>query len=170
MEHLADHRDRREAGEPGEVDRGLGVAAPLEHAARAGAQREHVARAAGSRSGAASGSRTRRIVMRAVGGADAAARVDVVDRHGERGVAAGARRAAPSAAISSSSSTLGVARHAHEPARPAQHEVDRLGRHPARRHREVALVLAVLVVDDEDHLAAADALAVLRRCVASVMR
>ncbi len=31
-------------------------------------------------------------------------------------------------------------------------------RDPARRHREVALVLAVFVVDDEDHLAAPDAL------------
>ena len=32
------------------------------------------------------------------------------------------------------------------------------GGDPARGHREVALVLAVFVVDDEDHLAAPDAL------------
>ena len=30
VEDLADHRDRRQAGEPGEVDGRLGVAAPLE--------------------------------------------------------------------------------------------------------------------------------------------
>ena len=51
---------------------------------------------------------------------------------------------------------VGRRRHADEPARPAQHEVDRVGGDPARRHLEVALVLAVLVVDDEDHLAAPD--------------
>ena len=51
---------------------------------------------------------------------------------------------------------LGRGRHAHQTPRPAQHEVDRLGGHPLRGHREVALVLAVLVVGDEDHLAPAD--------------
>ena len=58
--------------------------------------------------------------------------------------------------ISSSSSRVGVARHAHEAARPAEHEVDRLRGHPLRGERQVAFVLAVFVVDDEHHLAAPD--------------
>ena len=33
------------------------------------------------------------------------------------------------------------------------HEVDRLGRDRLRRHHEVALVLALLVVEHDDHLA-----------------
>ena len=35
-------------------------------------------------------------------------------------------------------------------------ERDRLGGHELRRHDEIAFVLAVLVVDDDDHLAAGD--------------
>ena len=53
--------------------------------------------------------------------------------------------------------SVAVARHADETARPAQHEVDRLGGDPLRRDREIAFVLAVLVVDDEDHLSATNA-------------
>ena len=40
---LAQHAAGREPGEPGEVDRGLGLAAALEHPARASPQREDVA-------------------------------------------------------------------------------------------------------------------------------
>ena len=45
LHDLADHAGRAHAGEPGEVDRGLGLAGALEHAAGARAQREDVARA-----------------------------------------------------------------------------------------------------------------------------
>jgi hypothetical protein len=41
---LADDAGRVEAGEPREIDRGLGLTAALEHATRARAQGEHVAR------------------------------------------------------------------------------------------------------------------------------
>ena len=51
---------------------------------------------------------------------------------------------------------LGSQREADQPAPLLGHEVDRLGRRELRRHREVALVLAVLVVADDDHLAGAD--------------
>ena len=47
---------------------------------------------------------------------------------------------------------------ADEAARVRGHEVDRLGRRELRRDREVALVLAVLVVDDDDEAAGADVL------------
>ena len=42
---------------------------------------------------------------------------------------------------------------ADEPARVGGHEVDRLGRRELGRDRQVALVLAILVVDDDDELA-----------------
>src|SRR6185312_453604 len=49
-------------------------------------------------------------------------------------------------------------READQPAPLLRHEVDRLGRRELRGEREVALVLAVLVVADDDHLALADVL------------
>ena len=53
---------------------------------------------------------------------------------------------------------LGREREADQAARLLGHEVDRLGRRELRGHRQVALVLAVLVVADDDHLALADVL------------
>ena len=51
VDDLAEHAGRVEAGQAGEVDGGLGVAGPLEHAALAVAQREDVARAGRGRRG-----------------------------------------------------------------------------------------------------------------------
>ena len=47
-------------------------------------------------------------------------------------------------------------RQADQPARLLGHEVDRLRRRELRRHHQVALVLAVFAVADDDHPAAAD--------------
>ena len=47
-------------------------------------------------------------------------------------------------------------READEAAAVLGHEVDRLGRDHLGGHRQIALVLAVLVVDEDDHLAGAD--------------
>ena len=47
-------------------------------------------------------------------------------------------------------------RHADEAAGLFAHEVDRLGGHHLGRHHEVAFVLAVLVVQDDHHLAGAN--------------
>ena len=47
-------------------------------------------------------------------------------------------------------------READEPPPVRRHEVDGLGRHELGGHRQVALVLAILVVDEDDHLAGAD--------------
>ncbi len=47
-------------------------------------------------------------------------------------------------------------RQADEPAAFAHHEVDVLGPHLLGGHDEIAFVLAVLVVDDDDHAARAD--------------
>ena len=49
-------------------------------------------------------------------------------------------------------------RQADQPARLLGHEVDRLRGGELRRHHQVALVLAVLAVADDDHAAAADLL------------
>ena len=47
---------------------------------------------------------------------------------------------------------------ADQPARVGDHEVDRLGRRELRGDHEVALVLAVGIVDDDDEAALADLL------------
>ena len=57
---------------------------------------------------------------------------------------------------SSWSTCSSVEREADEPAPVHRHEVDGLGRDLVGGHREIAFVLAVLVVDQDDHLAGAD--------------
>ena len=154
VQHLADHRDRRQPGETRQVDRGLGVPAPFEHAALTGAEREDVTgpdELVGVRRGVEEPAHG----VGPVGGADPAAGLPVVDRDRERRVAAGGSGRHHRWDVEPVQ-VLGRGGHAHEPARPAEHEVDRFRRDPLRRHREVTLVLAVLVVGDEDHLAATD--------------
>jgi hypothetical protein len=56
-----------------------------------------------------------------------------------------------SSGISSWSSRSGRHRQADQPAAVTRHEVDRLRRDLRGGHRQVALVLAILVVDDHDH-------------------
>ena len=58
----------------------------------------------------------------------------------------------------SSSQRSGVSARQIRPARLLGHEVDRLGRRELRREHQVALVLAVLAVADDDHPPAADVL------------
>ena len=58
----------------------------------------------------------------------------------------------------SCSQRSGGQRQADQPARLLGHEVDRLRRRELRRHHQVALVLAVFAVADDDHAAAADLL------------
>ena len=107
-----------------------------------------------------SGSRARRhrgedgvgpLARRDAGG-DAVARVDA-DREGGpagRAVLVGHHRQAQGGHL-----LLGE-RQADEPAALAGHEVDRLGRDQVGGHGQVALVLAILVVDHDDHAAGAD--------------
>ena len=49
-------------------------------------------------------------------------------------------------------------RQADQPAAVRGHEIDRLRRDALRGDGQIAFVLAVLVVDDDDHLAVADGL------------
>ena len=60
--------------------------------------------------------------------------------------------------ISSSSSRSGVIARQIRPRPCFDHEVDGLRRDLRRRHRQIAFVLAILVVDDDDHLAGANRL------------
>ena len=60
--------------------------------------------------------------------------------------------------ISSSSRRSPGHRQADEPAAVRRHEVDRVGRHRRRRERQIPFVLAVLVVDDDEHPAGAEGL------------
>ena len=137
-------------GEAREVDARLGVAGALEHAAGLGLERvdvaglDEVARAAARVDGDLD--RVRAVVRRDAG-RDALARLDR-DRERRLQRRLVLRRHQVEAELLAA---LGRQREADEAARLLGHEVDRLGRHELRRHHEVALVLAVLVVADDDH-------------------
>ena len=71
----------------------------------------------------------------------------------------GGRRAARPAALQRQLERVGLLlgeRQADQAAAVLGHEVDGLGRDLLGGHGQVALVLAVLVVDEDDHLAGAD--------------
>jgi hypothetical protein len=158
VDDLADHPGRRETGQPREVDRGLGVAGPLEHAALAGPQREHVPRAVEGRA-----------VQALVGqGADGGRSVGGRDpRGGARSEVDGVREGGPlllgvvvphHQREAESVAALTGQRDAEDPRRVAHHEGDVGHRGVLGRHHEVTLILAVLVVDDDDHPAVGDLL------------
>ena len=142
--------------EPGEVDRGLGVAGALEHAAVAVAQREDV-----TGPGEVLGPGVVGRAARARWSTRSAAEMPVlvpcagVDRDGERGalalgVVGDHQREAQLV------EPLPLDGHADHAAGVADHERHRLGRHGLGGHDQVALVLAVGVVDDDHDLAARD--------------
>ena len=139
-------------GEPRDVDRGLGMAGADQHAARARDQREDVAggddmllalrRVDRDRDGA-------RAVARRDAGGDAVARLD---RDGEGGLVAGAVVAAHQVEPELLDALLGE-READQPLAVGCHEVDRARRRHLRGDDEIALILAVLVVDEDEHAA-----------------
>ena len=124
---------------------------------RAGAQREDVARrddvrrrGVGADGGPDGGG--------AVGGGDAAPdAVPRVDRHRERGAERGAVLAHHHGQPELLALVLGE-RQADEPAPVRGHEVDVLGGDALGGDAEIALVLAILVVHQDDHAAGADLL------------
>ena len=151
---LADHRRRRAAGETGEVAAGLGMAGAVEHAAVLRHQRKDVAGlhdVLGTRVGLHRGAHGVRAVVRGDAGGDA---LRSLDGDGEVGAEAGAvvahhQRQAQRLAL------LLREREADQAAAEAGHEVDVLRPHGVGAHEEVALVLAVLVVHEDHHLAGA---------------
>ena len=152
---FADHAGRRQPGDARQVDGRLGLSGAHQHAAVARAQREHVA---GPREVGRLGLRIDRRAHRggAIGRGDAGAGAALgFDRHAERGFE-------PRRVLLDHQRDLELVeplaghRQADQAAAVLGHEVDRLGRHLLGGHRQVAFVLAILVVDDDDHLAAAN--------------
>ncbi len=149
---LADDARRLEPGQDREVDRGLGLAGALQDAPFGRPQREDVARAqevVGAGGRVDRGPDGRGAVGRRDAGRDLAAGLD---RDGEggregRGVLLDHQGQAQRVAA------LGGHRQADQPAAARGHEVDRFRSDPLGGDRQVPLVLALLVVDD-DHEAA----------------
>jgi hypothetical protein len=152
LHDLADHPGRLQAGDARQIDRGLGLAGGPHHPPRPGAPRKDVP---GPRQVVRLGERVDEALdgLGAVEGRNAGGGVFLgVDRYGERrlemgGVVAHHQRQAELVAA------LFGERGADQAARLLGHEVDRLGSHLLGGDHQVALVLAVLVVDDDDHLA-----------------
>jgi len=154
---LADDARGREAGEPCQVDGAFGLPRAHQHAAAPRAQREDVpGRDDVVRAGVGGdGGADRR---RAVDGRDAATDAEPgVDRDRERG----AERRPVLRHHHREPELVAAAlreREADQPAAVRRHEVDLLGGHPVGGDAEIALVLAVLVVHEDDHAAGADLL------------
>ena len=148
---------RREAGEPREVDRGLGLARALEHAA--GLARSGKTWPGWTRSCGVDVGSTATWIVRARSAAEmpvempSRASIETVNA-----VPCGASFWSVIWRRPSSSQRSGVRQRQIRPAAVGRHEVDRVGRHELRRDRQVALVLAILVVDDDDEPARADLL------------
>ncbi len=152
---LGDHAGRVQAGQPGQVDRRLGVPRTAQHPAVDRPEREHVARA-GQLVGLGGRVDQHPDRPRAVGGRDAGAdAVTCVDRHGVRRVLAvlvdvGHRRQLQPVQLGPLHGHADDARRV--PHREREQRRCRLG----RGEDEVALVLAVLVVDHHDSPAGRD--------------
>ena len=154
---LADDTGGIQAGNAGQIDGRLGLTGAHQHAARPRAQGKHVTRAGEVRR---LGGRIDRGQHRhgAIGRRDAGARAGLrLDRHAERGVEA-RRVLRHHERHVELGQPLGRHGQADESPAVARHEVDRLGRDLFRRDRQVALVLAVLVIHDDDHATLANRL------------
>ncbi len=154
---FADDADRRQAGEPAQIDRRLGVAGAHQHAAVLGDERKDMARpheicgphiAVGQRA-----HRVAALLGRNAGGEAVAG----VDRDGE----GGAERRVVLRDHGREMQTPRVfqrQRRADDAAAMADDEGHFLGRAERGRDDEIALVLAVVVVGDDDDFAARDRL------------
>src|SRR5439155_1028659 len=157
VEDLADDTGRVRAREPREVHRRLGVAGAAQDAARHRPQRKDVARA-----GEILGPHLR-IDQRAdrdravVGGGAGRDATSGVDRHGERG-RHGRRVVRDHHRDLEFVQPLAGHRYTDEAAAVLGHEVDGLRRDLVGGHDEIALVLAILVVDDHEDASRADLL------------
>ena len=150
VHHLADHRRGREARERREIAAGLGVPRTHEHAAGARGDREHVAglhQIVRASAGPHRGTDRVCAIGRRNAGRHAVGRLDADGERGaeRRAVVIGHRRQLQLLAA------LGGQREADQPAPEARHEIDRVGRHVISRDHEIAFVLAILFVDEQDH-------------------
>ncbi|GBD17397.1 hypothetical protein HRbin26_02317 [bacterium HR26] len=150
---LADDSHRVQAGQPGQVDRGLGLAVALQDTAGAGTQREDVP---GHHEIGRRGVRVGQLPDGdgAVEGRDAGRYpLARLDRDGEgRPEATPVRLRRHHERQSQPVSPLWRHRHADEPPGLARHEVDRLRRGMLRRDAQVSLVLPIPIVHDDHEL------------------
>ena len=156
-DEFAEHAGGSATGEPSEVDGCLGVADALQHAAGAGAQREDVPGAVErvgadrrigegpQRRGAIRGRDARRSPLGEVDG-------DGEGRSVRLGVLVGANHGGEVEVVAA----LAGQADTDDAGRVTDEERDRLGRGRIGGHDQVAFVLAVLVVGDDDDLAAGD--------------
>ena len=155
VHHLADHSGRIQPRDAREIHGCLGLAGANHDPAGAGTEREHVA-------GSREVRRRRRGIDRgkhgggAVRGRDAGGGAALrLDRHTERclearGVLRDHQRDFELV------EPLRRHRQADQSAAVARHEVDRVRRHFLGRDRQIAFVLPIRVVDDDDHLPRTD--------------
>jgi hypothetical protein len=151
---FADHAGFGEAGHAGEVNRGFGLPGADEDSTVLGAQGEHVARP-GEVFGVGGRVNEREDSRCAIGNGDAGAAVGDVDGHGEGGFMAGGI-ATDHHVEPQGSETFGAHRHADEASAVGCHEVNGVGSGELGCHNEVAFVLAILVIYDDDDLAVLD--------------
>ena len=155
VEDLHQHAGRFQPGHQREVAGRFGMAGAIEHAAGLRRQRKDVPRLGQIPRlgiGAHGGAHGMRAVVGGNAGGDAFGRLDADGEVGmvRRGVVLDHRRQAQLPAA------LAGQRQADQAARVGDHEVD-VGRlDQFGRHDQIALVFAILVVDDDDHAAVAD--------------
>jgi hypothetical protein len=152
---LTNSADRRQAREARQVDRRLGVPGAHQDPARAADQREDVAgpdEVLGARIGVRQGAHG----LAALLGGDAGGEADaIVDRDRERG-AEGRVVLRHHRVETQSAGRLGRQGRAQDAAGVADHERDLLRQRLGGRHDQIALVLAVGIVDHDHELAAGD--------------
>ncbi len=154
LHDLADHARRVEPGKPRDIDRRLGMPGAHQHAAVARDQREDMAGrhdlvlALGGVDRHRDGARA---IMRGNAGRHPVARLD---RDGEGSFVAGAVLPAHQVEPELVDARAGE-RQANEAAAVRCHEVDRVGRRHLRGDDQIALILAVLVIDQNEHAAVA---------------
>ena len=151
VEDFADHPGRNQAGHPGQIDAGLGLPDPLEHAAGAGPEREDMA---GPAEVGRHGVRLERDVNRLgpVGrrnpGGDAESSFGI-DTHGEGGthlLGVVLNHLGQPELIA----PVGGERETDQAPAVHRHEVDQIGGNQLRRADQVALVLPLFVVGHDD--------------------
>jgi hypothetical protein len=153
---LADHRGGRAAGHGGQVAAGLGVAGAHQHAAVLRLQREDVAGL--HQVGGLASRATAACTVRARSAAEMPVVTPVgrLDGHGEGRAVLGAVALAMGGRLQAFAA-LARQRQADQAAAEAGHEVDGLGRDMVGGQHQVAFVLAVFLVDQDDHAAGAPA-------------
>ena len=155
---FADHRDRRQAGKPAQVDGGLGVARAHQHAAVLGDQGEHMARPHEvARAHVAVGERAHGVGALLGGNAGGQA-VPHVDRDGEGGAERRIVHRHHRGKVQ-----VGARRRRSEGAQTMPQQLRMMKAifsvvHKRGGDDEVALILAIVVVGDGDDLAARESL------------